>query len=69
MSYVSNLQKIWILESEYCFKLLICAFLYGSGDTKPLYYLIEYNRLDLLIAVKNKNIDDDLIREKTILFY
>jgi hypothetical protein len=38
-------------------------------DTKPLYYLIEYNRLDPLIAVKNKNIHDDLIREKTILFY
>ena len=40
-----------------------------ADDTKPLYFLIEYNRLDLLIAVKNKNIDDDLIREKTILFY
>jgi len=40
-----------------------------TDDTKPLYYLIEYNRLDLLIAVKNKNIDDDLMWEKTILFY
>ena len=40
-----------------------------TGDTKPLYYLIEYNRLDLLIAVKNKNIDDDLMWEKTFLFY
>jgi hypothetical protein len=30
---------------------------------------VEYNGLDLLIAVKNKNIHDDLIREKTILFY
>jgi len=49
----------WSLE--FCFKLLICAFLYGSGETKPLYYLIEYNRLDLLIAVKNKNIHDDLM--------
>ena len=29
--------------------------------SKPLYYLIEYNRLDLLIAVKNKNIHDDLM--------
>ena len=38
-------------------------------DTKPLYYLIQYNRLDPLNAVKNKNIHDDLIREKTILFY
>ena len=32
-----------------------------ADDNKPLYYLIEYNRLDLLIAVKNKNIDDDLM--------
>ena len=47
----------WSLE--FYFILLICAFLYGSGDTKPLYYLIEYNRLDLLIAVKNKNINED----------
>ena len=29
----------------------------------------NYNGNDPLIAVKNKNIHDDLIREKTILFY
>ena len=71
MSYVSNLQKksgFWSLECT--------VLVYGNGriygyytHTKPLYYLIEYNRLDPLIVVKNKNIHDDLIREKTILFY
>ena len=59
---------VWSLECT--------VLVYGNGriydcyiNTKPLYYLIEYNRLDPLIAVKNKNIHDDLIREKTILCY
>ena len=55
-------KKIWSLESGmYGSRIWENIRLLYMGDTKPLYYLIEYNRLDLLIAVKNKNIDDDLM--------
>jgi hypothetical protein len=61
---------VWNVRFSYMGELYdVITFDTKAFDTKPLYYLIKYNRLDPLIAVKNKNIHDDLIREKTILFY
>ena len=50
---------VWYVRFSYMGELYdVIPFDTKAFDTKPLYYLIEYNGLDLLIAVKNKNIYD-----------
>ena len=60
---VKNLDSgVWNVRFSYMGEMYdVINFDTKAFDTKPLYYLIEYNRLDLLIAVKNKDIHDDLM--------